>query len=141
MINIGTNIAGVVGNNAALKLDGVSVPKAEAAAVNQVADAPLETLADAEKTTALKPADKAEELTALYDAVDMVNQKLMVKSTNLVFEFDDAKDPPIVKVVDKANGEVIREIPSKELREIAKALNSIADNLNSSSGVLLNEHW
>jgi len=71
--------------------------------------------------------------------IEKVNKILLVKSTNLVFEFDEKTEPPVVKVVDKHNGEIIREIPSKELREIAKALNNIADTINSNSGVLLNE--
>ena len=72
------------------------------------------------------------------------------KSTSLVFEFDDANDPPIVKVVDKESGDVIREIPPQELREIAKALTEIADNINRtdtkksntlSSGIFIDERF
>lgn len=46
-----------------------------------------------------------EEVTA---AVDKINLNLMSKSTNVVFEFDKKGDPPVVKVVDRHNGEVIR---------------------------------
>ncbi len=77
-----------------------------------------------------------EEVTA---AVDKINLNLMSKSTNVVFEFDKKGDPPVVKVVDRHNGEVIREIPSKEMRAVAKALNELADNMTGSSGILLNE--
>lgn len=78
----------------------------------------------------------AEEVTA---AVDKINLNLMSKSTNVVFEFDKKGDPPVVKVVDRHNGEVIREIPSKEMRAVAKALNELADNMTGSSGILLDE--
>ncbi len=93
----------------------------------------------AKKLTAVAAANKEEDSSNVVKAIDTVNQMLMVKSTNLVFEFHDKEDPPVVKVIDKENGDVIREIPSKELREIAKALNSIADNMGSNSGILFNE--
>ncbi len=84
-------------------------------------------------------AESAEEYTAvngsIVDKLNLVNEHLSLKSTSLVFEFDDTSEPPIVKVVDKESGDVIREIPPKKLREIAKALTEIADNMNSSEGV------
>ena len=45
---------------------------------------------------------------AIVDKLKTVNDQLSFKSTSLVFEFDDANDPPIVKVVDKESGDVIR---------------------------------
>ena len=71
----------------------------------------------------------------IVDKLQVVNSQLSLKSTSLVFEFDDTNEPPIVKVIDKESGDVIREIPPKELREIAKALTDIADNINRSGGV------
>ena len=71
----------------------------------------------------------------IEDKLQVVNNQLSLKSTSLVFEFDDISEPPIVKVIDKESGDVIREIPPKELREIAKALTDIADNMSISGGV------
>lgn len=71
--------------------------------------------------------------------LEVVNEQLSLQSKNLVFEFDDINDPPIVKVVDSESGDVIREIPAKELREIAQVLNDIADNLNGKSGKMSNQ--
>ena len=71
----------------------------------------------------------------IEDKLQVVNNQLSLKSTSLVFEFDDISEPPIVKVIDKESGDVIREIPPKELREIAKALTDIADNMSISAGV------
>ncbi len=71
----------------------------------------------------------------IKDKLEVVNNQLSLKSTSLVFEFDDTSEPPIIKVIDKESGDVIREIPPKELREIAKALTDIADNMNRSGGV------
>ncbi|MBQ4862008.1 flagellar protein FlaG [Pseudoalteromonas sp. MMG013] len=62
--------------------------------------------------------------------------KVIPVTTNLSFEFDENGDPPFIRVVDKGNDEVIREIPSEEFREVAKALDELADKLTS-KGVLL----
>lgn len=89
-------------------------------------------------------------LSTIDDKLKIVNEQLSFKSTSLVFEFDDANDPPIVKVIDKESGDVIREIPPKDLREIAKALTEIADNINEndlkkpnklSSGIFIDERF
>ncbi|MCF7514985.1 flagellar protein FlaG [Pseudoalteromonas sp. L23] len=60
-----------------------------------------------------------------------VNQFIPVTSTNLQFEFDEHGDPPVVKVIDAGSEEVIREIPSEEFREMAKALEEFADKVTS----------
>lgn len=97
-----------------------------------------------------KVQDSAFVQSVLVDKLNVVNDQLSFKSTSLVFEFDDANDPPIVKVVDKESGDVIREIPPRELREIAKALTEIADNINRtdtkksntlSSGIFIDERF
>lgn len=71
--------------------------------------------------------------------LEKINNFIPVQSTNLVFEFDELGDPPVVKVLDKSSQEIIREIPSKEFREMAKALDEAADKLNTSKGVLFND--
>ena len=52
-----------------------------------------------------------------------------------ILVFDEKGDPPIIKVLDKENDEVIREIPTEEFREVAKALEEFADKL-SNKGLL-----
>lgn len=69
--------------------------------------------------------------------LDTINQLIPLKNTNLVFEFDEINEPPIVKVVDKDTDEVIREIPPQNIRKIAQALNDMADSLDK-SGALFN---
>lgn len=68
-----------------------------------------------------------------------INEFIPVQSTSLIFEFDELGDPPIVKVLDKNSNEVIREIPPKEFREMAQALEKVADTLSASKGVLFND--
>ncbi|WP_372766415.1 flagellar protein FlaG [Pseudoalteromonas sp.] len=68
-----------------------------------------------------------------------INDFISVSSTNLIFEFDELGEPPVVKVIDKSNDEVIREIPPQEIREVAKAFENLADKLNTPAGVLFND--
>lgn len=136
MINVGMNIA----SESLLRSTASTNPERYVTTERDIAPAEAEKAKAAdnenlERNTDDKPDDQAD----VFEAVDTVNQMLMVKSTNLVFEFYDKSDPPVVKVVDKENGDIIREIPSKELREIAKALNNIADNMGSGAGLLFNE--
>ena len=70
--------------------------------------------------------------------LEKLNEYIPVTSTNLKFEFDDSGDLPIIKVLDKSNDEVIREIPTEEFREIAKALDEFADKLTN-KGLLFNK--
>ena len=72
------------------------------------------------------------------DNLEKLNEYIPVTSTNLKFEFDDGGDLPIIKVLDKSNDEVIREIPTEEFREIAKALDEFADKLTN-KGFLFNK--
>ena len=95
---------------------------------------------NAEKSEPVKKAEEENSSISFIDStiedkLQVVNNQLSLKSTSLVFEFDDISEPPIVKVIDKESGDVIREIPPKELREIAKALPDIADNMSISGGV------
>lgn len=136
MINVGMNLASesLLRSTASTNPERAVTPERTFAAA-QAQQAKSAEQATVEQDKSKKPDDKAD----VFEAVDTVNQMLMVKSTNLVFEFYDKSDPPVVKVIDKENGEIIREIPSKELREIAKALNNIADNMGTGSGLLFNE--
>jgi flagellar protein FlaG len=65
--------------------------------------------------------------------LEKVNQFIPIQSINLIFEFDEMGEPPVIKVVDKESSEVIREIPPKEFTEMAKALDEFADKLNGSA--------
>ncbi len=74
----------------------------------------------------------------ISEQLKAVNDILSLQSKSLVFEFDDINDPPIIKVVDSESGDIIREIPPKEIREIAQALTDIADILKGEDGLLSN---
>lgn len=76
--------------------------------------------------------------TQLKDNLDKINEIIPVSSTNLSFEFDEGGEPPFIRVIDKDSDEVIREIPSENFREVAKALDEFADKL-ASKGLLFNK--
>lgn len=70
------------------------------------------------------PADAAEEATPaqVERAVNEVNAALESRSVGLQFEIDKDTDKVVVKVVDRENGEVIRQIPSEEVLRVAKVM-------------------
>lgn len=55
-------------------------------------------------------------------AVHEVNAALAVREVGLRFEVDKDTDKLIVKVVDRASGEVIRQIPNEEVVRIARLM-------------------
>ncbi|MEN9866373.1 MAG: hypothetical protein RL748_1963 [Pseudomonadota bacterium] len=64
-------------------------------------------------------------LEQLNQAVKNINQSLSVLSQNLEFSVDTDSKRTVVKVIDQQTKEVIRQIPSKETLEIAKALDTV----------------
>ena len=69
-------------------------------------------------------AEQVEEATPaqIETAVREINTSLQMRSISLRFEVDEDTDKLIVKVVDAANGEVIRQIPNEEVVRIAKVM-------------------
>lgn len=61
-------------------------------------------------------------LTQVNQAVKNINKALEDLSQNLEFTVDSDSNRTIVKVVDQSTKEVLRQIPSEEALEIAKAL-------------------
>ncbi len=55
-------------------------------------------------------------------ALQAANRALAEKGGELEFEFDDAAHRVIVKLIDTSTGEVIRQIPTKQMLAIAHAL-------------------
>lgn len=58
----------------------------------------------------------------LGKAVDRLNDTMRAKAQGLEFTIDDDSKRLVVKVVDQQTKEVIRQVPSQEVLEIAKAL-------------------
>lgn len=58
-------------------------------------------------------------------ALKNINQALKERAQDLEFSFDEDSARTIVKVVDKHTQEVIRQMPTREALEIAKALDRL----------------
>jgi flagellar protein FlaG len=62
---------------------------------------------------------------AVKEAVATANDAMKSIKSELEFSVDNATGKTIVRVVDGETGEVIRQMPSKEMIEIAKALDRL----------------
>ncbi|PIF74467.1 flagellar protein FlaG [Variovorax sp. 54] len=90
------------------------------------------TATAAAEAAALRKAE-VEEVTPVQIemAVKSVNASLESRSISLKFEVDRDTDKLIVKVVDRSNGEVIRQIPTEEVVRIARVMDQQAGLLVS----------
>lgn len=97
--------------------DGASRPRgAVASSPAAAARLPPETAArEADNAASLGKA-QAEELAAA------ANRRLAEKGNELTVEFDDASGRAIFRLVDLQTGALVRQIPSKEMLAIARAL-------------------
>jgi len=75
--------------------------------------------------------EKEPDKKTVAEVIEFLNKEIPMVNTTLVFEFDELNEPPIVKVVDKANGETIREIPPKYLTDVSASLQEAANNLSN----------
>ncbi len=90
-----------------------------AAPAERVRAAPVQTSA------AVTPAAAVPSSEELAKAVANINKSLQTLSQDLEFSVDQDSNRTIVKVVDQQTKEVIRQIPSPEALEIAKALDTV----------------
>lgn len=74
---------------------------------------------------AVRQTAEAASMGQVKEAVKQINETMKKLSQNLEFSLDSDVDRPIVKVVDQQTKEVIRQIPSEEAVEIAKALDRV----------------
>ena len=72
-----------------------------------------------------KAADRAQGKEELADALKSINTALQDRSPGLEFSIDRDSDRSVVKVVDRDTQEVIRQMPSREAIDIAKALDKL----------------
>lgn len=74
---------------------------------------------------AIAKPDQAPSLPQVIEAVQDINKTLQLLAPNLEFSVDNDSQRTIVKVVDQQTQEVIRQMPSAEALEIAKALDRV----------------
>ncbi len=109
----------------------VHLPSARADEANAPAARP-QGAADARRATGAAQAE-ASAPSALEEAVRNLNASLAERSVGVRFELDADTDRMVVKVVDRASGELIRQMPTEEVLRLAKVLGQAA-------GVLVSEN-
>jgi flagellar protein FlaG len=92
-------------------------------------DLPRPRAAAASRAAGAAPAAAKTEAPAISEAmmrraIDRANQALAEKGRELTFEFNDDVGRVIVRLIDRKTGEVLRQIPSPEMVEIARLLGS-----------------
>jgi flagellar protein FlaG len=112
-------------------LAGNNAPRSPAAAADKAVQALAETRAStpAAPVRAAEPAAPPEppepSAEQLSQAVKNINSALQARSQDLEFSVDADSARLVVTVTDKDTKEVIRQMPSKEAMEIAKALDHL----------------
>lgn len=81
--------------------------------------------AGAASESAGPPNAKAAHDAQLKQAVEEINQTVQAAARDLEFSVDPETSATVVKVIDHASGEVIRQIPAEETLEIARSLDRL----------------
>lgn len=76
---------------------------------------------------------------SVADVVEEMNQSDAIRSTSLQFVIEERGEPPVVQVMDRDSGEMIRQIPSELVVKLSKALEEMADKNSERTGVLLDQ--
>lgn len=72
----------------------------------------------------------------LQKAIESTNGLSSFQVRKLEFSSSEESGRTIVKVVDKESDEVIRQIPSEDFIKVAKKINELSEELNSTQGLL-----
>jgi len=104
-------------------------PRPEQVAPATVQSPPRGSAEQASKAQSVKPEENPVDPKALQDAVERANKAMQQMANNLEFSVDDDTGIRVVKVVDKASGDVIRQMPSEQMLEIAKSIEGMQQSL------------
>lgn len=105
-----------LGSSPAPKLD-----ERPAAVTGQVAVAGRQPAPDAPASVQESAPDR-EEVSA---AVKKLNEAMPLSAQSLEFEIDEDSKEVVVKIIDQSTREVVRQMPSKEALEMAKAIDKM----------------
>lgn len=91
------------------------------------------TVSDSDESgpAGIKKANTAQSLKTVKNVTDTANPYLQAVNRNLEFKVDSSTQEVVVKVVDSANGKVVRQIPSEEILTFIKRLQEL-DGQNGS---------
>jgi flagellar protein FlaG len=91
---------------------------------------------DAEKTTEIKGSQQAGNNVVSKEEADEIVESLYelteMLQTSITFKVDKETNSVVIKVIDKKNDEVIRQIPNEEILKLRKKMNEM-------TGILLSE--
>jgi flagellar protein FlaG len=82
-------------------------------------------LVDPRATAVFAPEKDAPDEASVKVAVEQGNQAMAALSASLSFEVDSSTNTTVVKVIDTTDNSVIRQIPSQEMLDIARALDRV----------------
>lgn len=72
-----------------------------------------------------KTQDSSNQNSKVTEAIDVANRFMKTISQNLEFSIDDETNKTVVKVVDATTNEVVKQFPSQEMLDIARALDRL----------------
>jgi len=72
-------------------------------------------------------------------AVDSINQFVNAQGRTLNFSVDEESGKPVVKVIDFESKDVIRQIPSEEVLDMARAIKRLQGEVGSATGLLIDK--
>jgi flagellar protein FlaG len=96
-----------------------SVPAADLSSLSRSTASPVQTAAAVEPPKAVPSTEQ------VTQAIKSINKAMESLSQSLEFSIDSDTHITVVKVVDKQTNDVIRQMPTKEALEIAKALDQV----------------
>lgn len=73
---------------------------------------------------------------ALEQALEITNRLSTLQVRELEFTASKEDGQTVIRVIDKENDEVIRQIPSEEFIKLAQRVNDLTQELNSAQGLL-----
>lgn len=73
----------------------------------------------------------------LQKAVEDINAMVESKNRQLRFSVDDSSGKPVITVLDSENKDVIREIPTEEVRRLAERIQELQSELGMATGLLV----
>lgn len=112
---------GSINNAAPVVTRAAEQPAAQASA----AALPAQAAAAVQTEAAVTQAAAVPSTEQLQEAIKSINRTLKGVNQDLEFSIDSDTRRTILKVVDQQTGEVIRQLPSEEALEIAKALDRL----------------
>lgn len=107
------------------KSSGFSAASTSAHAVPESRPADPAAPPQATLLTGTKAAQPVASVQQIQDAIQKVEEAISAKAQDLRFSLDDETGKTVVKIIDEKTQTVLRQIPSVEMLEIAKALDKM----------------